>query len=203
VILPWTYPPKPLTMHIGDLVKFDSARWFAQIKYDGHRAHPIRDERGSLIQSRHNKPLNVGPAIREALQKMGMPEGTMLDCEWNGRRASKDEELFIFDALWWGGEWIGSEPVEARYERLRSLNRTGPIHLVANVESGFTDLMKAIIGKNKTEGIVLKRRGFTIPRLLRDSKDIPDMVKIKWRDGPDGSTITAAVRQSDGALVAV
>jgi ATP-dependent DNA ligase len=201
--LQWTYPPKPLTMHIGDLAKFDAARWFAQIKYDGHRAHPILDDRGLLVHSRQNKPLGVSEAIRDALKKMGIPDGTMLDSEWNARRASKDEGLFVFDALWWGGEWIGSEPVEARYERIRSLNFNGPIHLVANVQAGFTDLMKAIIGKNATEGIVLKRRGFTIPRLLRDSKDIPDMVKIKWRDGPDGSTITAAVRQSDGALVAV
>ena len=189
-----------MTMHLADLAKFDIEQWTASIKIDGHRAHPIVDERGLIVQSRHNKKLDVSQTTLNAIKDLKLPFGTMLDAEWTGRRTYRNEELHIFDVMWWNNSWVGSLPFESRIEIIKSINLSDPIHLVKNFQDDFIGLMRSIIGDYRTEGVVLKKRGFTIPRLLRDSKDIAEMVKIKWRDGPSGLTIV--IKNINGQLTA-
>ena len=186
-------------MNLRDLSKFDPKLWVAQKKFDGHRAHPITDIETSLsVLSRHRKPLTVSQQIIEALKALKLPANTMLDSEWNARRASKIEELHIFDILWFNNEWIGDKPFEDRYAIIEQMDLKPPLY-IAKVYEDFLELMKSIIGDQRTEGIVLKRRGFMIQRSLNEAKDISSMVKIKWRDGPDGQTQVISVGP-DGEL---
>lgn len=202
MIVPTTFAPKPMTMFIRDLCSFDSSRWLAQIKIDGFRAHPVVDNRGIQVLSRHQKPLAVSNLLKSHIVGLGLPDNTMLDAEWTSRREKhKTEELYLFDVLWWDGKWVGDQPFEKRYELLQSIILPPDIILVENIQDDFEGAFSRILGDARTEGLVLKKRGYLIPRLLRESKEIPSLIKIKWRDGPDGNTITAKL--IDGKLMPI
>lgn len=199
----FTFAPKPMRMSIKDLAGFNPKEWLAQTKWDGHRAHPLYLENGQTkVLSRHKKPLKVSDSLMSHIVGLGLPDGTTLDAEWTSRREKhKTEELYLFDVLWWGGKWVGDKPFEERYKLLTQIILPPDIILVENIQDDFEGAFCRILGDPRTEGLVLKKRGYLIPRLLRESKEIPSLVKIKWRDGPDGNTIT--VKLIDGQLVSV
>ena len=193
----WRAPDKPVRATIRNLLTLERmGGYVAQPKIDGHRATVEIDDAEIRVISRHNKPLPVSQVVLDQVRSLGLPAGTMLDCEWTGRRAGAPEGLWILGLLYWEWRWVGSESLVERLEHLEVLgDLPSLIHRVESHTEGFLVLLRDQIGDPVSEGIVLKRIATPLVGKRGSSAKNQGWFKVKWRDGPSGQDIVLTREQ--------
>lgn len=191
------YPDKPFERPASSLSEFDTkaGKWIATAKYDGWRCLIVIDN-GVEFWSRHMKKLPVSDRLREAVQSLNLPQGTVIDAEWMARRAGvKDELIFLITIMWWAGAWQGGKPEEVRWQETKNIlvgkGTDFPIRLPLYATEKFSEFFERTKNDPTTEGIVLKEVTSTLVGDNSDSKKNGCWVKVKWRAGDDGKTIIA------------
>jgi len=184
----WRYPDRPMRIFSLRMVK--DGEWMSQTKYDGHFAVIIKEGKFSVM-SRHKNKLPISPAMLGSIEKLDIPDCTVLHGEWTSRRQSnKEEALYLFSAAYWNSEWLGPKGEEDRYKLVQSITLVDNIYIVENRCSGYAKHYKSTINDWKTEGIVLKRRnGKMIGSMSNESMDNSALLKLKWRSGQGGDSI--------------
>lgn len=187
------------------------SKWIAQRKYDGWRMPTFIDSASSVrCMSRSNKLMSqayrgkLPPDLENSFLSLGLPDDTVLDCEFVGPRGSHEPAVYVFDALAWAGEWLSREPYEVRWQRcvdaIRN-NRTGLIHLAETIYPSITDKGNMILNEFNMlrnewisggsgmdylyEGLVVKRRSGKMLLGNSDCQKSADQYKIKFRDIAD------------------
>jgi len=163
----WLMQPIP---YFGERLNGD---WFVETKYDGWRLQILRykDGRAELWGRRLEKKPNWTNKLRyliSFIEKM-IPPATILDaelCAAGGRRwipslfakNRKSEPLvFIFDVIYFKGEFVGTLPLYERKRILQTLVLHGPFRM-ATYKKLFDlaeELKQAL--KRGEEGIVIKK----------------------------------------------
>ena len=187
----WRAPDKPIRATLGNLPILERrGGYVAQPKIDGHRAAVEIDDHEIRVISRQDNPLPVSVAVKEQVRSLNLPAGTMLDCEWAGRRAKAAEGLWILGLLFWEWIWVGPQSLTERLKPLEVLTDLPPlINRVASHTEGFLPLLLDQIGDPLSEGIVLKRIATPLVGKRSGSAKNPGWYKVKWRDGPSGEDI--------------
>lgn len=134
--------------------------WVAEVKKNGWRALPVRDEAGRFtLYTRHNTLINEPAELREALIEM-MPERTVLDGEFvNNRTKGVKGKLYLFDIIMLEGRLLVNLPFRERRRILEGLCASRPdcIELAGQVRVGKKNLYYHSIAGEENEGIVVKR----------------------------------------------
>ena len=159
----YLYPCKPNTL-TPDSKLFDELDrdigWIAEVKKNGWRALPTKDEKGNLtIWTRHKTLIkDAVPELREALAEM-MPKGTILDGEFiNNRTKGVKGKLYLFDILMLEGRLLLDLPLRERRQILEGVVKETPdIVLAQQVRVGKKQLYYQSIEGEENEGIVIKR----------------------------------------------
>jgi ATP-dependent DNA ligase len=193
----WSFPFKPVKVDPGVFERLDCSLYTAELKFDGWRAMLIAGPSGTELWSREKRKIEVPDSLKEELERLSLPRGTVLDGEiWNpekrgGWKHSKGSEcrLTLWDAVRVGTVDMRPRPIEIRREALRGLIGAGTDAigcvevLPASRESHEEALKEAVKVRGSSRsgfvhGIVLKRAGS--PR--RDSNarcvEHPDWLKI-------------------------
>lgn len=164
--------------------------YIAELKMDGWRcviektaAHAYR------FTTRHKKPCPVSAetrlAVRDALRSL--PVGSLVDAEWIARRpAAREEAIWFFDLLQWGGVELYSQPADYRLNALRD---NAPAALIVPTSTGnYAEFFDSLAERGDAEGVVLKRAGSKYIGSYRGCATNPAWVRCKWRAGEDGRT---------------
>ena len=157
------FPCKPNTLNpaspLLDALDRD-INWVAEVKKNGWRALPTKDESGNLtIWTRHKTLIkDPAPELREALAEM-MPPGTILDGEFiNNRTKGIKGKLYLFDIIVLEGRLLVDLPLRERRQILEGVVVEGPhIELAKQVRVGKKQLYYQSIEGEENEGIVIKR----------------------------------------------
>src|SRR3990172_3741114 len=140
------FPCKPNTLNptspLLDALERD-INWVAEIKKNGWRAMPTKDEDGKLtIWTRHKTLIkDADPELREALAGM-MPAGTILDGEFiNNRTKGVKGKLYLFDIIILEGRLLIDLPLRERRKMLEGVVAEGPcIELAQQIRVGKKQL---------------------------------------------------------------
>jgi ATP-dependent DNA ligase len=159
----YLYPCKPNTL-TPDSKLFDELDrdigWIAEVKKNGWRALPTKDESGSLtIWTRHKTLIkDAVPELREALAEM-MPAGTILDGEFiNNRTKGVKGKLYLFDIIMLEGKLLIDMLLRERRKILEGVvKETQDIVLAQQVRVGKKQLYYQSTEGEENEGIVIKR----------------------------------------------
>ena len=159
----YLYPCKPNTLTPASPLFDELDRdigWIAEVKKNGWRAMPTKDEDGKLtIWTRHKTLIkDAVPELREALAGM-MPTGTILDGEFlNNRTKGVKGKLYLFDILMLEGKPLLDLPLRERRQILEGVIKETPdIILAQQVRIGKKQLYYQSIEGEENEGIVIKR----------------------------------------------
>jgi ATP-dependent DNA ligase len=198
------YPDKPGSEISRAALADLSAGYMAELKRDGFRMWvekvEMRDHsRRYTYTSRDNNPLAVSGVMQLNFTANldSLPVGTLLDCEWCGRRpGDRTESITVFDILKFGDSPLWQLRADQRFDILRMNLPAEHIVPMAFVDheivtccsyQNFFDMMREQYPE--AEGIVLKRRDSTYIGSPRACADNPAWVKCKWRAGEDGCTV--------------
>ena len=159
----YLYPCKPNAL-TPDSKLFDELDrdigWIAEVKKNGWRALPTKDEKDNLtIWTRHKTLIKVSaPELREALAAM-MPPKTILDGEFiNNRTKGVKGKLYLFDIIMLEGKLLVDLPLRERRKILEGVvKETQDITLAQQVRVGKKQLYYQSIEGEENEGIVIKR----------------------------------------------
>lgn len=200
------FPDKPITCTCDFLDTMVASEWLSQHKYDGWRlqiyksASPIwlSDEKqapaGMALFSRIGKffpdHAKMSIEIVAQLQCLPIPDETVVDAEFVGPRGGHKPEVYIFDCLAWGGEWLFKEKFIDRWARCQELANDRDIHLAETRKEDFFGHFKELkqewiaggMGMHLCEGIVLKKKQGKLQLDLNSSKKSRSMFKLKYRD---------------------
>ena len=157
------FPCKPNTLNptspLLDALDRD-INWIAEVKKNGWRALPTKDEDGKLtIWTRHKTLIkDAVPELREALSNM-MPAGTILDGEFiNNRTKGVKGKLYLFDIIMLEGRLLIDLPLRERRKILEGVVVEGPhVELAQQVRVGKKRLYHQSIAGEENEGIVIKK----------------------------------------------
>ena len=157
------FPCKPNTLNPASQL-FDALdrdiNWVAEVKKNGWRAMPTKDENGKLtIWTRHRTLIKEAvPELREALSSM-MPDGTILDGEFiNNRTKGVKGKLYLFDIIMLEGRLLIDRPLRERRKLLEGVVVEGPhIELAQQIRVGKKQLYHQSIEGEENEGIVIKK----------------------------------------------
>jgi ATP-dependent DNA ligase len=197
----WRFPDKPNRISKEYLRKLDvQGGYIASLKKDGYRCVMQRDEKDVRFLSRRELAKGgptdhpVSPFIRTEAKKFfeqnELPVGTRLDTEWLARRTGGEESIVVFGILTLGEKWIGTKTEQERWDIVSKFRPTDHIKIVEVVTENYTAFMEAHEKDEDSEGIVLKHK---LSRLIGNTTKCPDnplWFKCKWRDGPDGHSVT-------------
>ena len=115
------------------------------------------------------------------------------------RRTEGPEEIYIFGIHYLGGTWLGKESEDVRWSLIEMLEYNQPhVHLSEFTRDNYEDFFNQIRflnenlpeGKQRVEGIVLKRSDSRLLGNIKACKKNPAWFKVKWRDGASGYTPT-------------
>jgi ATP-dependent DNA ligase len=177
----------------------DDGSYIATFKRDGWRGVLFHTPEGQHeVWSRHNERLDTlsdfDPKITEAFKALKTPPDTQIDGEWERRRAGNKEgtnRIAVFGILRWAGEWLSIVPEEQRWVKTLALPLDGQYLFVPeHTESSFRAFFEDSKKDWANEGIVLKHKKSKLVLSRGDSEKNRGWFKIKWRDGPDGQTLT-------------
>lgn len=189
------YPDKPFETSPAVVGSLDTDQWITQKKYDGWRLQVYYDGPNQVrCLTRVGNPMDQTRSgfqaeVRHQLEKIQVPAGTVLDCEFIGPRGNLPFAVYIFDMLAWDGEWLVNEPYEKRWQRCLDLDiPPGIIHTAETVESEFVEFFNRLKadwdGKSITlcEGIVIKARNGKMKLNRNSCKKSDVMMKLKFRE---------------------
>jgi ATP-dependent DNA ligase len=183
--------------------------YIATYKYDGWRC--IIDWDGKNVQffsrrdvdsggpTKHNVCETLIEETRQFLITNDVPPNTRLDSEWVAKRTKGPEELYIFGVQYLNGEWLGRDIEDLRFTIVETFRYEQPhVHLATYTRENFTEFFENIKsqnvdlseGKQRVEGIVLKRVDGKLLGNLKVGKKNNGWFKVKWRDGASGYTPT-------------
>ena len=191
------YPDKPTHSTPEAIARLKADEYICQGKYDGWRCQIYRDN-GWHVLTRMGESLvtharaKCSPAIVEAVKKLEIPEGSVLDGEFVGPRGTHRPCIYLFDCLKWAGEWLGRKAYEERWEMCQKLAMPADTIQLAVTYQGeilaaFNKLKQEWLQSDKGkdflfEGVVAKwRRG----RLMLDrnaSKESNSQFKCRFRE---------------------
>lgn len=203
-------PDKPLRTAQTTLPGFDrEGGYIATYKYDGWRC--IIDWDGENVgffsrrdvqaggPTRHNVCETLVEEVKSFLKDNDVPPNTRLDSEWVAKRTEGPEEIFIFGIQYLAGEWLGRDIEDLRWTIVETYKYNQPhVRLAEFTRENYTEFFERIKarnedlpeGKQRVEGIVLKRDDSKLSGNLKVGKKNPGWFKIKWRDGASGYTPT-------------
>lgn len=186
----WRYPDSPGST-IGRSALDDlPAGYIAELKMDGWRCVIEKTAAEAYrFTTRHKKPCPVGAdtrlLVRDALR--GLPVGSIVDSEWMARRpAARDEAIWFFDLLQWGGVELYGLSAAERLDALRQ--HVAPAHIVPTSTGNYAEFFDALAKRGDAEGVVLKRGGSKYIGSYRECATNPAWVRCRWRSGEDGMT---------------
>lgn len=188
----WRSPDKPYQVFPNYLSSLEGKNYIAESKYDGFRAVIFIDSKEVFSYSRHLKPIKMNSKILEHCKALGFPDGTALDAEWMGRRASHPECVYLLDVLYHDWQWQGNKTLAERISFFDDLKLSDWVLRPQSVSSGFLDFFESQISDpltSPTEGIVLKNLDSKLIGNPISSRENPLWFKVKWRAGPDGKQI--------------
>jgi len=191
------YPDKPFETSPTVVESLDPDQWICNVKYDGWRLQVYIDGPGDVrCLTRMGRPMtevrsqaHFSHEIPNLFDKMNLPSGTVLDCEFVGPRGNLPFAVYIFDMLAWDGEWLVNEPYEKRWQRCLDLDiPPGLIDTAETVESDFLDLFNRLKAGwdsksiSLSEGIVVKARNGKMKLDRNSCKKSDVMMKLKFRE---------------------
>ena len=196
------FPDKPMRMYPHNLAELDAeGKYVGQDKGDGWRVMIIKKARNeplTLLSRVHKKFDYMSPEVVEALNMLPIPPYSILDGEWMKRRTryKGPEMVTLHGAIAWDGIFLKKYGEERRIEVVNQFDLPddwlhAPVRKVKMVFSGFEEFFEETKNHPETEGMVLKRLDAPLILSLRDNENNPAWIKVKWRDGADGQTITA------------
>uniref|UniRef100_A0A7C3UQE8 ATP-dependent DNA ligase family profile domain-containing protein n=1 Tax=candidate division WOR-3 bacterium TaxID=2052148 RepID=A0A7C3UQE8_UNCW3 len=194
----WLLQPIP---YFGERLK---GKWIVEPKIDGWRLQVIKDNKGDVFL--YGRRLEKNPNWTEKLSFLipataFLPNGTLLDCELyssRGRRFipslfSKNRKaeplIFVFDILFFNGEFIGTRKLSERKAILFQLKIQPPLYCLPYREFQNPTLSSPEMVERKIsflpgidfEGIILKKSS----SLYLIGKEGPlateNWRKIRWR----------------------
>lgn len=203
-------PDKPLRTSQDSLEGFDKEEnYIATYKYDGWRC--IIDWDGENVDffsrrdvdsggpTQHAVSESLKAEVKKFLLENKIPKNTRLDSEWICRRTDGPEEIYIFGIQYLNGEWLGRDIEDLRWTIVETFKYNQPhVHLAEFTRKDFVKFFTDIKnrnehlpeGKQKVEGIVLKRLDSKLLGNVKVCKKNQGWFKIKWRDGSSGYTPT-------------
>lgn len=187
----WRYPDRPIRIY--DLSMVREGEWMSQDKWDGHFTVIIKDGSTFFARSRrNNQNTPMSESIIDELNSMSINDGTVLWGEWTSRRQSnKSESIRLFTIVYSGHKWLGNVSEKDRFDMLNEvIQPTERITIVSNRFNGYADHYRDTIEDWNLEGIVLKKTSAKLIGDIRSSKDNPSYLKLKWRDGHDGRSLS-------------
>jgi ATP-dependent DNA ligase len=130
------------------------------------------------------------PSIAAQLQRLPIPDETVIDAEFMGPRGGHKPEVYIFDCLAWDGEWLLNTKFIERWQRCQELANGQDIHLAETRENGFLEHFNELksgwisggMEMDLCEGIVLKRKRGKLELDLNSSKKSRSSFKLKYRE---------------------
>lgn len=205
------FPDKPTTCTGDFLTTMVPSEWLSQHKYDGWRmqiyksAHPIilpdgEAPAGMTLLSRVGRffpaRAKMPREIAVQLQRLPIPNETVIDAEFVGPRGGHKPAVYIFDCLAWDDEWLMDEKFINRWSRCQELTAVvethamPDLHLAETRETDFaghfnelkTAWIEGGMGMDLCEGIVLKRKRGKLQLDLHSSKKSRSQFKLKYRD---------------------
>ena len=165
----WLMQPIP---YFGEELR---ERWAWEPKIDGWRLQVFRLETGpvQLWGRRLERHPNWTEPLRDLSQSAEewLPRGSLVDAELystGGRRwirslfarvRKAEPVVFVFDVVFWEGQFVGDWPYERRKELVRSLGFSEPFHAVLEKPLGSVEeaLRQAVAAGH--EGVVIKELG--------------------------------------------
>ena len=208
----WRFVDSPMEIKKFMLSSFEGKDFLAQQKLDGWCTYLVKDD-GSWLKSINIHGTNrgdnlfflskrelskggptdipVSSQISNEIKKIHIPPKTVLICEWMKRRTqdtSIGEKLFVYDILYYNGEWVGNLGAMDRFQKVISLsNESLPIPDWTKTKfADFYEKQKSFLW---TEGIVLKKINAPIKGNFSKSEDSGSLIKCKWRSGSSGRDI--------------
>jgi hypothetical protein len=178
----------------------------SQHKYDGWRLQVYKSAGAILLPEGEHAPAGITllsrvgryisakakipETIIRQLQRLPIPDETVVDAEFVGPRGSHEPRVFIFDCLAWDGLWLANEPFVQRWKRCQPLANGHEVHLAETRETDFEGHFNELkqhwiaggMGMHLCEGIVLKRKQGKLELDLNSSKKSRFMFKLKYRD---------------------
>jgi ATP-dependent DNA ligase len=113
--------------------------------------------------------------------------GSIVDSEWLARRpAARDEAIWFFDLLQWGGVELYSQPATERLDALRRY--VTPERIVPTSTGNYAEFFDALAERGDAEGVVLKRGSSKYIGSYRECASNPGWIRCKWRMGETGTT---------------
>lgn len=194
------YPDKPVRCPVSILQSMDDGQYIGTFKRDGWRVELEKTEVGEHVAfSRHDSRLDTlkdfDPKIMEEFKKLDLPAGTILDGEWERRRAGNKEganRVAVWGVLKFAGQWLNTVVEEVRWNMILKMKFDGKyIFVPDHSNSGFVQFFEDSKKDWANEGIVLKHRKSKLILDLKSSANNKGWYKIKWRDGVNGQTIIA------------
>lgn len=203
-------PDKPIRIAQDSLPGFDQeGNYIATYKYDGWRC--IIDWDGKNVECYSRRDVESGGPTKHKISESLLAEvqaflednnvapNTRLDSEWVAKRTDGPEEIFVFGIQYLNGEWLGRDIEDLRWTIVETFKYDQPhVHLAEYAREDYTSFFNNIKSKNeglpegkqKVEGIVLKRVDSKLSGNVKVGKKNQSWFKIKWRDGASGYTPT-------------
>jgi ATP-dependent DNA ligase len=177
------FPNKPTRFHdikFPETLKLEE--WFAQPKWDGHRALILHDGRKIKIYSRQGSLLTLAkgrgwePLIAYVLKDLRAP--WLLD----GEMLRDAKKIIVWDYAYIGGDQFTQLPYEARFMKLlRLVPAHGPLELIENFRGEqYREILRPPVDPN-LEGFVLKRRNATNLWGLTSTSEVATQLKYRFR----------------------
>ena len=192
-------PDKPHRISQDQLDVLDNGQYISTIKKDGWRCVLLTTADGMhQAWSRHGKRLDThtkfDPSILRAFEKFDAPPMTWIDTEWEAIRQGNKygiSRCMVFGILRWDKKWLARTPEEERWARTLELPVDGKfLYLPEHTEEGFRAFFEKSKESYDNEGIVLKHKKSRLVLDRKGSKKNALWLKIKWRDGASGQTLT-------------
>jgi ATP-dependent DNA ligase len=203
-------PDKPIRTSQESLSGFEKeGGYLATYKYDGWRCIIDWDGENVGFYSRRDVDSGgptahpVSDSLREEvlafIRENKLPPNTRLDSEWIARRTEGPEAIYVFGIQYLNGEWLGRDSEDLRWTIVEGLTYNQPhVHLADAAKDNYVEFFNKIRekneglpeGKQRVEGIVLKRLDGRLLGNIKTCKKNPSWFKVKWRDGASGYTPT-------------
>jgi hypothetical protein len=193
------FPDKPHRISQDQLDVLDNGQYIATFKKDGWRLILLTTAEGEhQAWSRHGKRMDThskfDQGILEAFKAFDTPPLTQIDTEWEAMRQGNKEGVSrcaVFGILRWEKKWLARIPEEERWARTLELPVDGKfLYIPEHTEEGFRAFFEDSKASYDNEGIVLKHKRSRLVLSRKGSQKNQTWLKIKWRDGADGQTLT-------------
>ena len=203
----WKFVQKPVRVDITIFDRINPGEWEASKKLDGHRLILIRDGNNIRFFTRQKNIIEIPHNMREDLQKLNLPSGTVLDGEiWNNDkrgswRTNLDSTCYasFWDIIRFGEKDLSTLPLT---ERRKYLSDTVPdgLESLSVVPAAIPSLSNYLEWQKEAKdhrektgaksgfihGMVLKRKMSPRRDHATQSKVHPDWVKLVFSQMESG-----------------